>query len=214
MKKLIAISVYGNSPMYWCGAERNARLVSEIYPGWTLRLYIDNLKYAKCYEDLGCEVVHMKRSRGQSGMFWRFLSAWDEEAARVIFRDADSRLNVREAAAVRAWEESGLDAHCMHDHKHHRILPISGGMWGIKCRVLSKELYRMVQRRGIKPQKRVADMRFLANCVYPVIENTLLRHTSVSSLKGWKGVPFPPHPPYKGFVGEQFDENDKSFSVR
>jgi len=137
-------------------------------------------------------------------MFWRFLAAWDPEAERVLFRDADSRFNIREKACVEAWEKSGLNAHCMKDHLHHAGLPIFGGMWGIKCRVLPYELKKEVLIKSKQNQKRVADMYWLQDKVHPLIENSLLRHSSVPTK--WPSVPFPIHPKYKGFVGQQYDQ--------
>lgn len=203
-KKLISISVYGTDPMYSQGALRNAELVGEVFPGWTVRIYYArNEINPEPFISHGCEVVGHGRSRIHSGMFWRFLAAWDEEAERVIFRDSDSRLNVREAAAVKAWEDSGKDAHCMKDHPHHAIKPISGGMWGIKCGVLPAELLEECKKLCRRPQRRVMDMRWLEARVHPLIEGSLLRHSSVETK--WPHVPFPAHPPYDGFVGQQYD---------
>jgi len=208
-KKLISMSVYGTDPMYVRGAVRNAELARDIFPGWTLRVYYERAAVdPEPLRILGCETIAQTRSRIHSGMFWRFLAAWDEEAKRVIFRDSDSRLNVREAAAVKAWEDSGLDAHCMKDHPHHSRLPMSGGMWGIKCGVLPPSLLKEVKLLCRRPQKRVLDMRWLMHTVYPLIEGSMLRHSSVRTP--WPCVPFPPHPPYDGFCGQQFDADDQA----
>lgn len=204
--KIISMSLYGNGPVYTKGAIANAHLLPEIYPDWTLRIYC-------CVHDnditelqkLGCEIYAMSRTRLHSGMFWRFLAAWDKEAERVIFRDADSRFNVREAAAVKAWEGSGTVAHCISDHPHHRILPMSGGMWGIKCGFLPEKLYRTTLVMSRRRQPRVSDMHFLRDHIHPLVKNSLLRHSSVPSK--WPSVPFPPHPTFNGFVGQQHHED-------
>ena len=203
-KKLISISLYGDSSKYIDGMIANAELISKIFPGWTMRVYCEaSIFNIAPLVKLGCEVILKPKSMIHSGMFWRFLAAWDDKAERVIFRDADSRLNVKEAEAVKAWEKSGLDAHCMKDHPHHACLPISGGMWGIKCGVLPMHLFRDVLKRSRKNQKRVWDMEWLRDEVHPLIKNSLLRHSSVPST--WPSVPFPPHPEYEGFVGQQYD---------
>lgn len=203
--KLISMSLYGDSPVYLKGAIANARLLPEVYPGWTLRIYC-------CVHDtpvlelkrLGCEIVPMPRTRLHSGMFWRFLAAWDGEAERAIFRDADSRINVREAAAVRAWEESGKAAHCMKDHPHHSRLPMFGGMWGIKAGFLPPKLYEEALLMSRRRQRRVVDMRWLRDRVHPLVRGSMLRHSSVPTK--WPSVPFPKHEEYHGFVGQQYDE--------
>jgi len=203
-KKIISISLYGNSPVYYNGALCNAQLAPEIFPGWTIRYYCEKGIVATELRNLGCEIVFKPKSRIHSGMFWRFLAAWDIKGERVIFRDSDSRLNVKEAEAVKAWEQSGLNAHEMKDHPHHSRLPMSGGMWGIKCGVLPKHLHREVLRLCRRNQPRVKDMRWLRDKVHPLIEHSLLRHSSVETK--WPSVPFPDHPAMEGFCGQQYDE--------
>jgi hypothetical protein len=48
---------------------------------------------------------------GIAGMFWRFLVADDPSVDRFIVRDADSRLNPRDALAVAEWVRSGTALH-------------------------------------------------------------------------------------------------------
>ena len=205
-KRLISMSLYGGDPKYIHGALLNAELAPVCYPGWTLRVYL-------CERDLdptplreaGVEVIEVPyRSRIHSGMYWRFFAAWEDGVERVIFRDADSRLNVREAYAVRAWIRSGADAHCMKDHRHHAMMPIMGGMWGIKGGVLLPRLGAECRKKARRKAQRVDDMRWLRDRVHPVIEGSLLRHSSVKTE--WPHLPFPPHPEYEGFVGQQYDQ--------
>ena len=198
------MSLYGRSPIYYNGAIANAELVPEIFPGWTLRIYCEEGINSTELEKLGCEIVNKPASRIHSGMFWRFLAAWDNKAERAIFRDADSRLNTKEAAAVKAWEKSGKNAHCMMDHPHHSILPLSGGMWGIKCNILPRRILRELLRNCRRRQMRVMDMRWLRDKVHPLIQGSLLRHSSVPTK--WPHIPFPSHQKYNGFIGQQHDE--------
>jgi len=208
-KKLMSMSVYGTDPMYVHGALKNAELVHDVFPGWTLRIYYERSTVdPEPFRKLGCETAEQARSRIHSGMFWRFLAAWDTVAERAIFRDSDSRLNVREAAAVRDWEESGLDAHCMKDHPHHSCLPMSGGMWGIKCGVLPMSLLTEVKQLCRRPTHRIVDMRWLRDRVHPLIEGSLLRHSSVDTP--WPHASFPQHAPYHGFCGQQYDGSDRA----
>jgi len=206
-RKIIAMSLYGNAPQYTLGAVANAKLMPLVYPDWTLRIYYNTLKgipEIAQLKELGCELVPQRPSRGQAGMFWRFLAAWGANTERVIFRDSDSRINHKEAAAVQAWEALGHDAHCMHDHMHHRSHPLFGGMWGVKFGVLPRELRREALRLGRQRQPRVADMRWLARKVLPKIKKSLLRHSSIPVR--WPSVPFPDHAPMEGFIGQQYDE--------
>jgi len=204
VKKLISMSLYGSDPMYLRGAIANAELLPKIFPGWTLRIYccVHDMNVT-CLENLDCEIVTESRSKLHSGMFWRFKAAWDDTVERVLFRDADSRFNVKEAAAVKAWEKSGLDAHCMKDHPHHSRLPMSGGMWGIKTGVLPPEMFYEVLKMCRQRQRRIKDMHWLRDRVHPLIRYSLLRHSSVPTK--WAHTNFPRHPKFEGFVGQQHD---------
>ncbi|RLF30313.1 MAG: hypothetical protein DRN14_00220 [Thermoplasmata archaeon] len=197
--------------MYVRGAEENAKLMPEIYPGWKMIVFCEDTTPTQQLRRLGCEIRRMGKSRKHTGMMWRFLPAWEDGVERVIFRDADSRINVREAAAVQAWIESGKKAHCMHDHPHHLCLPLFGGMWGVKGKLKRfnefKEHCRMKMRR-------VDDMKYLQKCVLPQIRDSLLRHADLPCPAHWvQPEPFPPHPPYSGFVGQQYSAGGISVSV-
>lgn len=54
---------------------------------------------------------------------------------RVIFRDVDSLINVREAAAVDAWVSGGEAFHILHDAATHTLWPIQGRTRDLSCNV-------------------------------------------------------------------------------
>jgi hypothetical protein len=205
------MSLYGRNPKYWKGALKNVRLVRRFYPEWMLRLYCSNEVDTKPFSKFHCQIIMMGQSFDHSGMFWRFLPAWERGIDYVIFRDTDSRFNSREAAAVKEWLASGKNAHTMCDHLHHRGLPLFGGMWGVKGGILSPSSLVQLNYHIKKKQRRVDDMRFLAKRIYPQIENSILRHSSVHVR--WPYVPFPAHEPYGGFVGQQYDGNGSRIHV-
>jgi len=201
---VLSFSLYGNNSKYLRGMLANALLAPKIYPGWLVVVFCEGRNNHLELTRAGCHVVGMGESKGHSGMMWRFLAAWEPGIERVCFRDADSRLNVREKAAVDEWLESGLDAHCMHDHPCHCSLPLFGGMWGVKGGVLSEpcpfvRYSKVYLNHG-------DDMRLLDKFVLPQIRSSLLRHSSVGLPVQWgKYKPFPEHPEWKGFVGQQHD---------
>ena len=200
---IISTSLYGDKPKYVQGALRNCQLAPIIYPGWQLRIYVEEghpLIPQLIAE--GAEIVSMPLSEGTTGMFWRFLAASDPDVERVIFRDLDSRLNVREKAAVDAWIASGKAAHVMRDHVHHQMWKMFGGMWGIKGGVI-KNMAEMIERHPDKTN-RMQDVYFLISNVYPLIEHDCLEH----GMPVFNAVPWPPHPPYNGFVGQIFEADE------
>lgn len=214
--RLISFSLYGEDPLYCQGAVRNAELAREIYPGWGVRFYCGPEVPADVrgkLDELGCETVTQshaafvragatrplaaageeKKPRFSSfcGMFWRFLPAGDPRLEHILFRDCDSRLNVRERAAVDGWIASGKRCHVMRDHHTHRSL-IMGGMWGIRGGVLPiEELLARWNYSGEFSD----DQRFLARQVWPLVEHDVLCH-------GYGGLMFPSHARYKGYVGQ------------
>lgn len=199
--KLISFSLFGDRPHYATGAIENARLSPEIYPGWTCRFYVDRQQTINDeLIGLGAEVIVMQDPpAGSFAMTWRFIPVADGSIERVIMRDTDSRINVREAAAVMEWEQSGLPFHTMHDHDHHRAYPVFAGMWGAKGGSLPK----MVQwiRQWPTWRARLDDMLLLRQHAWPAMMGKTLTHSSVQI--DWPSQPFPKHAPYDGYVGQQ-----------
>ena len=192
---IISMSLYGDDPLYKQGFYENLKYAKEVYPGWEVWVFTDQtIDDSFSYE--GPDIIRVRPmlpQEGSTGMFWRFLAAGCEEAEHIIFRDTDSRLNVREKAAVDAWIESGKALHVMRDHPDHQGWPMLGGMWGIK----GGKLLDIKQRIQSWPRYHIKldDMFFLANNIWPDFKDDCIQH-------GYGGEPFPPHPQYEGFVGE------------
>eukprot|EP00956_Cyclotella_meneghiniana_P035314 scaffold113715_cov20-Cyclotella_meneghiniana.AAC.1 len=135
-KNVVSFSLYGNKDRYTGGAAVNARLAQDIYPGWQVRFYHDNsvpeVVLAEIASMPNVKLVNISSSIPSSDpRTWRFLVALDPEVNVYIIRDIDSRLNLREKAAVFEWlEGSNATFHIMHDHPAHCVMPIQAGMWG------------------------------------------------------------------------------------
>lgn len=206
------MSVWGSSRMYWEGALINSRIYKEIYPGWTLRIYTDEQnEFTQELLGNGAQVCLMRNPGGIFGMFWRFIPASDEGLDALIVRDADSRLNIREATAVEAWLASGKGAHVMRDHPHHLNWPMLGGMWGIRGGVIPDMKERILAWN--RWEKKLDDMYFLAESVWPDIQHNCLQH--VRGISPFGGEPFPPHPPCScDYVGQVYYEDSVKDSSR
>lgn len=213
--RVIAFSLFGRDPMYTRGAVENVPLAARHYPGWRVCVYVDDdrrlsevarevtggLDMAAWAERHGValDVVSMGPSEGIRGMFWRFLAAADQRADAVVFRDCDSRLNPREAAAVGAWLASGRRFHVMKDHPDHAPWPMLGGMWGVRGGVLD-DIDRRIAAWGRWGAK-LDDMHFLSARVWPEALRSMVHHASAPGGAA-PSVPFPAHAPWRGFVGE------------
>jgi len=202
---LISFCLYGSAPKYVQGALANIRLAPEVYPGWRVRVYCEDRTPAEPLEAAGAQVVRMGKSRRHEGMLWRFLPAWEPGVKAAIFRDCDSRLNPREAAAVNAWLRSSYGIHCMHDHEHHASFPLFGGMWGARHGALTQEMHQSLQDLLRRRVRRVGDMIWLRRVVYPATKYDTLRHSSVDVSPWGPYSDFPEHPEWPGFVGEQVE---------
>jgi len=197
MKKIISFSLWGIKPFYTQGAIENAKLQPIIYPGWTCRFYHDETVPVNVLNELlnlGAELVEQSKSDGNYGMFWRFKPLDDENIERFIVRDTDCRLNLREADAVREWEESEKVFHIMRDNKWHNTVPICGGMWGATS-TLKPDYVKLLGSWLSKNQHRVfmhprgkyffIDQSFLQETIWPMVVNRHMAHESVKS--DWPG---------------------------
>lgn len=203
MKKLIAFSLWGNNPKYTIGALYNAELMSEIYPGWIARFYIGSStpsNVSRKLEKLGAEIVSMNEPGDWKGMFWRFYPAGETDVQIMLSRDTDSRLTLREKAAVDEWLASDKDFHIMRDHPAHNA-PIMGGMWGARGAIL-KNIKEMIDEYQ-KGDFWQVDQNFLREKVYPLVKDKAFVHDEFFEKK-----PFPTDRNNYEFIGDVFDENN------
>lgn len=205
MKKIISYSLWGNNERYTHGALRNSELASEIYPDWICRFYIgksvpdDIIKSLKKKDNT--QLILMNKPGDWYSMFWRFLPASDSNVDVMISRDCDSRLTVRERAAVEEWLKSDKLFHIMRDHPYHKT-EILGGMWGVKKPLLS-EMKEMIGKYRIGNFWQV-DQNFLREKVYPMVKDHAMVHDEFFSNK-----PFPYTRDDKHFVGQAYSGDDK-----
>jgi hypothetical protein len=196
-KKIISFSLWGNKPKYIQGAIENVRLQKMYYPDWICRFYVDSTVASDIIGKLhDAEICYMPDSDGNFGLFWRFLPLDDLTVDRFIVRDTDSRLNVREAAAVREWEVSGKCFHIMRDHQGHISVPICGAMWGATSDfrpgyiyLVNKWLFENSHIYSMHDRGKFfyTDQVFLTECIWPLIADKHLAHESiVSEYKGEK----------------------------
>ena len=170
-KKLITFSLWGDNPKYVMGACRNVVLAQQFYPDWSCRIYVDRNtvpmkdRLMMSQTGNGTELVDMPEGmEGWKGMFARFLPAGEEGVDAFISRDCDSRLNEREAAAVRDWMSNPHLIHVMRDHPHHTV-PILGGMWGAKAGVISN-MAQLIDE-WTKEDRWQTDQEFLRHMIWP-----------------------------------------------
>lgn len=208
--KLITFSIWGTNPKYLLGALRNAELAALIYPGWRMRFYCgssvpENI-VARLQSFPYIEIVRMREAGDWRGLFWRFYPASERGVSVMLSRDADSRLNARESAAVEAWLRSDKDFHVMRDHPYHAVA-IPGGMWGVRNGLLGN--IRQLIDAFPKSDYWQVDQHFLSSVVAPIVRYKSLEHDEYYAKK-----PFPVAALDRQFVGQPFDEFEHPLILR
>jgi len=207
--KYLSFSLWGDKPIYNVGIIKNAELWKTIYPDWQMVVFYDNTVPKEFIEKLNSMDVICQdmTDKGIYGMFWRFFAVELPNSEYSIFRDADSRLSVREKLAVDEWIDSGKTLHVMRDHPYHMIpcgndrLGILGGMWGIKSKKIP--LIKLIQNYPNKGRIFYGeDQTFLKN-IYSLFENDRFTHDDFFEKK-----PFPVKRENGRFIGERIDENE------
>lgn len=203
MKKIISFSLWGWDTKYTVGALKNAELAKSIYPGWICRFYVASSVPKIIIDQLKAmnhvEVVEKGDAGDWRSTLWRFDAGCGNDYEVVIFRDTDSRLNLREKAAVDQWLASDKKYHIMRDHPYHQSF-ILAGMWGMKS---SQSSFISANLDIFKESDKVTDFYgvdqlFLAN-IYHIIVDISMIHDPFYSR-----IPFPTKRENSQFVGQVF----------
>lgn len=205
--KVISFSLWESNPKYTIGAITNIELASEYYPGFEVRIYVDETVPPDILSkliSLGGKLLLVKtQSRlPWRGMYWRYLPALEEDVDVLISRDADSRINRREASAVFEWLAGNESLHLMRDHPGH-YMPIMGGMCGFRAKALRKLRIGLTNvGAAIFESTYNSDQLFLRDLFidFPIIDTKI--HDEIFDIS-----PFPQPRNGLEFVGEAFDES-------
>jgi hypothetical protein len=208
----VSFSLWGDNPTYNVGAIRNAELMNIIYPEWKMILYYDSsVPYETILKLKKYDCILTKVDDFEYGCFWRFFASDLDDCELVIFRDADSRINLRERAAVYEWIESGKTLHVMRDHPYHGIpagnnsLGILAGMWGIRGKQLP--LTEMIKNFVVGKENRYGIDQTFLKFVYSMFENDKITHDDFFEKK-----PFPTKRENFRFVGERINANEEPYN--
>jgi hypothetical protein len=205
-KKVISFCLWGADPKYCVGAIRNAQLAKKVYPGWEVWVYCGTSVPKEIIDELvenNAKIILKDENEGEwTGTFWRFEAISESEVDIVISRDTDSRLTPREKDAVEEWLSTDKLFHVMRDHPAHST-EILAGMWGAKKPILSDMIYLI--KSYTKGNFKQDDQKFLKQVVWPRVAYTTCTHDEFFAK-----IPFPNIRNNVEFVGQVFDEFDKS----
>jgi tetratricopeptide (TPR) repeat protein len=189
----IAFSLFGENSKYCESAILNVQEQPSIYPYWVCRFYVDGSVPESVIERLRASGAQIVPVRGPAlqwpGPMWRFLALNDGQAHRILFRDADSLILQREAAAVAQWLVSDKRFHVMRDWGSHTELMLAG-LWGVVAGSLPP-LEKLMERFINVPlqSRHFADQYFLRQYVWPYAHTSLMQHDSVFGFMD--ALPFP-----------------------
>jgi len=194
MRKVVAVSLYGNDKRYYEQLPSIAENVEGLFGrDWVLRVYTDSpanvsslLKGVQIVDmgNLGCQ-------RPPNPMCWRFLPALDATVDVFLSRDTDNVLIHRDRDAVMEWlHNTSYECNVMRDHPAHTV-PIMGGMWGFRGQP-SMALRQHFQKAIYSSQtKKGDDQIVLARYVFPHV--SCLAHDAFhcGNMKDAEWRPFP-----------------------
>ena len=140
MNKVISFSLWGEKSVYNMGGILNAEIAEKEWAGWTCRFYVAPDVPEPVVENLdvreNVEVIHEQGRWLERHVLEIFLAAEDPDVDVMLSRDADSRLHIRDKAAVEEWLESDKKFHIMRDNCQHGWR-ICGGLWGCAWKIYS-----------------------------------------------------------------------------
>lgn len=209
LKKIISFSLWGTEPLYTYGAIENALLAKDIYPGWTCRFYVNDTVPEKIINALtnikNTEVIRMQNHNGVINTTWRFAPLFEKDVDITIVRDTDSRINIKESAAVNEWLNDGdyKDFHIMRDHVHHGPL-ILAGTFGARNNIMYQFKDKFMGFNFVNIYG--TDQDFLKIVVYPELikQKKIFSHDEYFKYENFRR-PFP-KVDYRTFVGDvEFD---------
>jgi len=200
MKKIISMSVWGDSPRYIVGANRQYELAKEFYPDWEFRIYTDDKQKFKDLTDANIIEV----TDGSYGMFWRFNALFEDDNNVVIVRDSDSRITIREQRAVNEWLNSDKKFHKFQDHEAHYEFPIIGCAFGYKGK-FNNPIYNLMHHYMKNLAYYLGDQIFLKEVIWPMVRDNAMIH---SMNEGWFGETRKQLANPYDFCGNGYNEDD------
>lgn len=175
-QNIIAFSLFGDSSAYIEPAVLNAQLVTQIYPNWQCRFYVDDSVPDWAIDRLSHAHSHVIKitdeHKNLPKTMWRFLAMDDESVGYVLFRDADSVISRREARAVSEWIASGKSFHTIRDSGSHTEL-ILAGLWAAKAGVVPDMATKMHDYANNHTEHRHSDQFFLRDCIWAYVRQDL-----------------------------------------
>jgi protein O-GlcNAc transferase len=212
LTKVVSFTVWGDSPIYTVGAVKNADLVAKHYPefeAWfSLGKSVPEDIIAELEARPNTKVIRKDGPEDQTATMWRFQYGPEDGVELLMPRDTDSRIELREVAAVREWLETDYELHVMRDHPWHNV-PMLAGMFGAR----GNALHRLSKWSKIYPARDYyqTDQVFLSEYIYTIFRLEVLAHDEYFHFEDEipnNRRPFPTARIDGQFCCQGYDEND------
>ena len=219
--KIISFNLASNDAGKLLGAVRNAQLIKIYYPGWIMRVYIEDphcnkypkvdRKYINKLRLLGCEIVYINSDVvNVTPMLWKYFVADDKTVSRYLVRLTDTRPTDRELLMVQEWEQSDKRYHIIRDHPSHTDLPVVDGLFGgigLASNPINQAPFGTwsASMTVNSTETPMSHMRFLRERLAPVISKDSLCHDSISCRLTIGCVGTPPRKILSQFVGQKYN---------
>ena len=161
-------------------------------------------------KNLGVEIIMVDYGEiSVPPLMWRFLVADDLDVDVFIVRDADDRLTSRHAIVVNDWLKHKEAVHCVRDHPSYRISAMMGNTWGGRPKKMKKKLLKPLREmmQDLKSDFN-EDSKFLNKNIWPLFQNSIYCHDSVSCNIWTNSHPFPVYRVGTEHIGQRYDAFD------
>ncbi|XP_066989631.1 uncharacterized protein [Macrobrachium rosenbergii] len=202
-QKVVSYSYFGNTSdvglynRYFSEMRNRALEIHRHYPGFVMRVYHNvgpedekgQREICQAFCDIPlldfCDVSALPSpwfdfgDQQKVGTLWRFLTLLDPLVDATLFRDLDSYVLPREAAAVEEWLRSNSSYHVMRDHPLHNG-QILAGLWGSQTHLDRANAYHYGALMLSQPYHDLwdYDQRLLRRILWPQIRNRTMVHDS------------------------------------
>ena len=205
--QVISYSLFGSDSRYTDGAIANAKLASQIYPGWVVRVYHDDTVPRGILETLQAYKVQLVNMSSYSPVknrtLWRLFIALDHSVQRYIIRNTDSRLTWREKAAVDQWIESGKHFHIMRDHPFHSEYTIPSGLWGAMHGAVP-DIITLIDKYIRTKINYVSLQKDINEEIWKLANASVIQHDAFSCETYHGSLPFPTQRKKWEYVGNKY----------
>lgn len=210
-KIVFSFCIFGSVRKYTEGVIVNAKMIAARFPTARTQVYVSDDVPADIVSQLAAmptvRIVSVPRLRGRQNTLDRFLAIDDADCDVMFSRDADSRVNERDAVCVEEFLASSSLFHIIRDHKNHN-LPIMAGMWGLRKAAITGSMRSTVESWKLRHDysRYGGDQDFLRDIIYPIVSSCAMIHDPAHHFIGEKTV-HPIRSPIvnNGFIGNVYD---------